>query len=179
MTYAAKGGSVASRVIQFFRENPDETLSAADVAIKFDTPVDHVFNRLRGAVDAGVLIKRPGPVAGRVVYCSARNPLLGHASSVFDMGDKAKRRARKASSFDPSTVIVRDNVPLPPKRSGASTLSAQLAGALEGMSVGQMCELPRGVRGTAAKVITGLNKTGAHYELRALGDDKIGVWRTA
>jgi DNA-binding IscR family transcriptional regulator len=173
MSYQTKPGSVADRVLKFFAANPDELLSAADVALKFDVPVDHVFNQLRGAVDAGLLIKKPGPVAGRVLYAPGRNPALGKARSGFDLGDMARRGKRGA--VDVSALAVRDGVPLPPRQD----LSGQLLALLLSLKEGQSVEVPVAVRGTLARAVTRANKTAARrYEARKLGD-LMGVWRTA
>ncbi|MDR2155933.1 MAG: hypothetical protein LBE78_13075 [Burkholderiaceae bacterium] len=68
--YRPRPDSVAGRVIDFFHSNPDEELSTADIAVKFDTHVQNVTGKLIGAVDAGVIVKKAGE-KGRVIYALA------------------------------------------------------------------------------------------------------------
>lgn len=43
-------GSVASRLVEFFRDNPDEELTAADVCVKFGAPETDVFDLIEPAL---------------------------------------------------------------------------------------------------------------------------------
>lgn len=49
---------MAFRVLEFLCANPDESLSAADVAVKFDCTRNNVHTLLAPAVSAGSLIRR-------------------------------------------------------------------------------------------------------------------------
>lgn len=59
-TYIPRHGSLAERLLEFFRRNPDEELSRADIALKFDVLVTSVHTGLATALDHGQLqwIKR-------------------------------------------------------------------------------------------------------------------------
>lgn len=51
-------GSLAQRVVDWFRENPLEELTAGDIAIKFGVAVPGgVCSQLAGAVRAGLLVR--------------------------------------------------------------------------------------------------------------------------
>jgi hypothetical protein len=56
-TYTPQRNGVAERVVAFFRDNPDEELTRADIVAKFDCKAASVDVMLRPAVDAGLLAK--------------------------------------------------------------------------------------------------------------------------
>lgn len=53
--YIPRAGSLADRVLDYFRQCPDEELSQADVAAKFDAQRSSVGSCLKPTVDAGLL----------------------------------------------------------------------------------------------------------------------------
>lgn len=55
-TYIPRHGTLADRVLEWFRKNPDEELSRADVAMKFEVPQVSVQACLQAAVVGGELI---------------------------------------------------------------------------------------------------------------------------
>lgn len=59
--YRPKPGSVADRVLAFFRANPDEELSSPDIAAKFGVNQDGVRVLLRSAIAAEYLAVRQAP----------------------------------------------------------------------------------------------------------------------
>lgn len=65
--YIPRTGSLAERAIAFFRANPEEELTPADMATKFHREYGSVDQSLRGAICAGLLakVKRED---GTVVY---------------------------------------------------------------------------------------------------------------
>lgn len=68
--YLPRHGSLAERVIEWFRKNPEEELSRPDIALKFELSQSSVQACLQTAVDNGELIwvKRSGQ--GGVYRCS-------------------------------------------------------------------------------------------------------------
>jgi hypothetical protein len=58
MTYTPQENGTAARVIAFFRDNPDEELTRADIAAKFSCKPGSIDVMLRPAVDSGLLMKR-------------------------------------------------------------------------------------------------------------------------
>lgn len=79
--YLPRHGSLAERVIEWFRKNPDEELSRADVAMKFEVSQSSVQACLQTAVDNGELIwvKRSGN--GSVYRSAARQAAPGPAEA--------------------------------------------------------------------------------------------------
>ena len=62
MTHTLYNGSIADRVVQWFRQHPSEELTARDIAIKFNYHRNVVYQRLAVAVREGYLTrstKRP------------------------------------------------------------------------------------------------------------------------
>lgn len=55
-TYIPRHGTLADRVLEWFRKNPEEELSRADVSMKFEVPQSSVQACLQAAVDAGELV---------------------------------------------------------------------------------------------------------------------------
>lgn len=66
-TYSPRTGSLAARVIEFFRANSDEELSNNDIAGKFDVPPTSVSALLQAAV-THALLTRSKPVGSGLVY---------------------------------------------------------------------------------------------------------------
>lgn len=94
----------------------------------------------------------------------------GARSSVFDNGGQATRR-RPYVPFDPATLVIRKNVPMP------AALQQRTSGALallQRMAKGDSVELPeRQVRTlqSAAK------KAGIKIATRKLQDGQFGLWK--
>ena len=65
MSYTAWPGSLADRVIQWFRINREEELLTGDLARKFDVPAANVGACLESARAAGVLGMRKGDDGSR------------------------------------------------------------------------------------------------------------------
>ena len=54
-TYIPQAGGIPHRVLSYFEHNPDDSLTAEDISVKFDAKVASVRNTLRPAVQAGML----------------------------------------------------------------------------------------------------------------------------
>ena len=127
-TYTPREGSVAFRVLEFLCANPDESLSAADVAVKFDCTRNNVHTLLAPAVSAGSLIRREDLEDGELVYrvgsgapaVSAKPAAApGSASNPFGA---ARGAARTPFWVDAGHLAIDSEVPFPPPlRAAAST----------------------------------------------------------
>lgn len=68
-----RAGSLSARVIQWFRAQPDEELTAADIAIKFGVPrPENVHGQLAAAVAGGVLERERERDGATYLYRLAR-----------------------------------------------------------------------------------------------------------
>ena len=126
-TYTPREGSVAFRVLEFLSANPDESLSADEVAIKFDCTRNNVHTLLAPAVSAGSLIRRQDLEDGELVYrVGSGAPAVivkpaaapGSASNPFGA---ARGAARTPFWIDAGQIAIDSGVPLPPPRGAAST----------------------------------------------------------
>ena len=119
-TYTPREGSVAFRVLEFLCANPDESLSAADVAVKFDCTRNNVHTLLAPAVSAGSLIRRADPEDGELVYrvgsgapAVSAKPAAAPGSAANPFG-AARGPARSPFRIDVTQIAIDADVPLPP-----------------------------------------------------------------
>ena len=180
-TYTPREGSVAFRVLEFLCANPDEWLSAADVAVKFDCTRNNVHTLLAPAVSAGSLIRREDLEDGELVYrvgsgapaVSAKPAAApGSASNPFGA---ARGPARSPFRIDVTQIAIDADVPLPPptrRRIDWPSVFARMA-------PGDSFALPAGAKSAIAKAVTDHKKaTGQEFTTR-LVDGGIRVWRVS
>ncbi len=197
-TYTPKPDSLAGRVCQFFVDNDDEELSAADLAMKFDVPRSSISALLAAAIGAGLLRRVPGqsmpfyaagphiarlrPAPPPVAAAAPAAPPA--AASVFAAGAaaaKAARRQRKLlPPFDPHAIEIKTGVPIPlPRNHREAAAKSSYQQLLERLPVGGMVELET----TRAKsLLSCAKKLGIKGLTTRLLDDegqRTGVWRTA
>lgn len=131
-TYTPREGSVAFRVLEFLCANPDESLSAADVAVKFDCTRNNVHTLLAPAVSAGSLIRREDLEDGELVYrVGSGAPAVsvkpaaapGSASNPFGA---ARGAARTPFWIDAGQLAIDSGVPLPPPHASPHRLDQRL-----------------------------------------------------
>ena len=131
-TYFPREGSVAYRVLEFLSANPDESLSAAEVAIKFDCTRNNVHTLLAPAVSAGSLNRKEDPEDGELVYrigsgapaVSAKPAAApGSASNPFGA---ARGAARTPFWVDAGQLAIDSDVPLPPPYAPPHRLAQRL-----------------------------------------------------
>lgn len=179
-TYTPREGSVAFRVLEFLSANPDESLSADEVAIKFDCTRNNVHTLLAPAVSAGSLIRgqdledgelvyRVGSGAPAVIVKPAAAP--GSASNPFGA---ARGPARSPFRIDVTQIAIDADVPLPPTRRRIDWPSV-----FARMAPGDSFALPAGAKSAIAKAVTDHKKaTGQEFTTR-LVDGGIRVWRVS
>lgn len=177
--YVPEPGSVAFKVIEFFTTNPEEQLSAGDIAAKFDKPARNVHSLLARAIEAGLLTRKEDPSEGELVYVlgkghpSVRPNLAAHPT----LPPRAKASSRQRPPvLDVRDIPIRKGVPLPPKFKSQSTDWHSLLSRLE---VGDSFEVGKAYRSTLTKVASDLSKDGRAFQVRAIDAASIGCWRTA
>ena len=180
-TYTPREGSVAFRVLEFLCANPDESLSAADVAVKFDCTRNNVHTLLAPAVSAGSLIRRADPEDGELVYrvgsgapaVSAKPAAApGSASNPFGA---ARGAARTPFWVDAGQLAIDSDVPLPPP----TRRRIDWPSVFVRMAPGDSFALPARAKSSIAKAITDDKKaTGREFATR-LVDGGIRVWRVS
>ena len=116
------------------------------------------------------------PTRQRTVPASAAGrPQTTAVSSVFDQVKPSKPSRPRAEAFDPLTVSIRKNQPLPPPVTGpgAGSRSAVL---LNRMAKDDCAVLPHQ---QARSVVAHARKIGVKVALRRLDEKTSGVWRLA
>ena len=163
--YTPSADSIAHKVIEFFRANPEESLDKECIAVKFGCSSRSVHTGLGPAVQAGVLERKENLADGELVY------------SLGDVGNLGGTKKRQPFQLDGDAVVIEKNVPLPTAfRKGQSNF----ADIFNRMAVGDSFELPIAGRNLASASITAYKKThpGVDLATRTLGD-KVRVWRLA
>ena len=180
-TYTPREGSVAFRVLEFLCANPDESLSAADVAVKFDCTRNNVHTLLAPAVGAGSLNRKEDLEDGELVYrigsgapaVSAKPAAApGSASNPFGA---ARGAARTPFWVDAGQLAIDSDVPLPPP----TRRRIDWPSVFVRMAPGDSFALPARAKSSIAKAITDDKKaTGREFATR-LVDGGIRVWRVS
>lgn len=197
-TYIPRTGSLSDRVLDYFRQQPQEELTSADIAAKFEVSRGSVMASLQTAVANGAL-EYTRNTELEFVY------RLPGAKSVVEVlaptdGDKSVgvRNAMKAI-----TGLKRGAVSLPASALDFTTLKAETGVPLQGKAktdAGQSkwaplfalltepdtsVEIPAAWKSAVAAQATKQNvaakKAGRpnHYVVRHTSTDKARVWRTA
>ena len=112
------------------------------------------------------------PLRSRMTAGSQPPPATSAASSVFDLGRKAKPALVPRSKLDVDAVTIKRGVPVPPPQVGAASPYAQL---LDRMKPGDMVELPYrqgyGLLSMAKKLKITVTR-------RTLKVGMLSIWRT-
>lgn len=195
-TYCPRSGSMPAQVIQFFQNNLKQSITGAEIGLKFNTPSSGVFGMLKSALDAGFLSHTGGvyaagndidqaPEYGAVDQADATiaqartTPLNAFGAPIKPQVDqpppKPAPKAKQALP-DPSTLVLEDDVPLPTGKRAAVDWDA----LLKRMQPGQSCQLPRAAHSTLTKAVTARHKsTDQKFVVGKVSDIAIRVWRTA
>lgn len=167
-TYIPRGDSLPSKVLEFFRQNPDEELTIDDIASKYAAARNSVHTNLSKSVDAH-MVQRSRNDDGEYVYKAG--PALGTSHN-----SKAAQTAPVVAAPVPE-YVVEDGVAIPPK---LGELSLKLKDLMESLQPGQSSAVPIRQRDTLNKLIghaNGENKK--QFVSRRINEAQIRVWRTA
>jgi hypothetical protein len=178
--YQPRGDSLAAHVIGYFRNNPEEELSMADIGLKWAEPRAGIKTKLAGAIEAGMLKCSPAWVysAGDKLHetaMPAAAPATAPARTAIDGVWSARREG--ATAVDPATVPLDDGVPFQSKRASQRTDWTLL---LNRMQPGHSCLLPREKRCQLTVAIAAMHKAQAgKFATRTILPEKtqIRLWR--
>lgn len=139
--YTPKPGSVADQVIAFFEENPDEELTRADIAQKFDTAHATVDSTLQLAVARGCLVRernRSMEMVWKLGRVKAQRDLSRAAEAPIPATvPRTSPFAASALDFDPLSIKVRKGVRL---KTAAQRLEEKFDQLFESFEVGDSAE---------------------------------------
>lgn len=169
------GEALRTRVLGFFANNPDESLTAADISRKFSVGIRLVPEALIPAVAAGNLrLNSHGD------YSAGRAPARNTAPAATATATPAKRRSSaELPPLPPAAALrVEPGIPLPdrPKPKG---LQSPYTPIFQAMNAGDSVALPT----DAARRLIGSaqhlgKKLGRKYIHRQLGNGQSRIWRT-
>lgn len=200
MTYLPEPGTLPARVCAFFTLNPEEALSAADIALKFDVPANHVGTRLADALTHKLLerFRAEGSLAWQ--YRAGRNiaaasPPAQHrpdgingtaapfpASPLAPPVNKRGQHRNKEPLPDELLSAVESGVPMPAVRTGVKRRT-NWSLLFERMDKPGLCSslLPLTHRIAAISAIKKrkeLQQPGT-FIARRVSDTHFRIWRTA
>lgn len=192
-TYTPRTGSLADRVVSYFRQQPEEELTRADVASKFDVPRASVQACLKDAVEDH-LINYNLAEDGQWVYTAGKTLQDKPAWPGTPAGATAERApgvSRRGivklppSVLDFSALQAEKGVPLVGKSLGVAGVS-KWAPLFEKLSEPDTSvQFPAAWKSAVAAKATKFNvaakKAGRpeHYMVRITGPATARIWRTA
>lgn len=200
--YTPREGTLADRALAFFRQHPDEELSQADVALKFDAQRSSVKTCLAPSVSAGLInwglnaenswvytagaALRKGPAPGPFDALS-RGADLGKAEAAVSARPTPQRgrAVLPPALLDFTSLKVERGVPLTGRSQGVAGMSkwAQLFAMLNEPDTS--VEIPESWKIAVAAQATKLNAankkagTPTEYKVRMTEPGKVRIWRLA
>lgn len=181
-TYRPREGSLASQVLGFFVNNPDEELDLEAITEKFDASRGNIHTLLGGCIDAGLLV-RDRNKDGEWIYKPGR---AGPKEVDMDRVHKTKAKPKATSGFkaprkdiDLSALTVDDDVPYTTARDKGHNKWQPMFDKLT--KPGQSIALPLEVQGAVAAVANKINKlkTQGTYRVAKVNATTCRVWRIA
>lgn len=180
-SYYPRTDSFPAQVCGFFANNPDEVLTIDDMVDKFmPASRGNIHTQLALALEAKLLSRRRDD-QGEYIY--GKGPQLkitgwvDTASAPASAPAPAAKAKAKRAVLDLSTIVIRDDVPLPNKnlRTG---LIVQLMQLLNGLKPGQSFELPVGGKSVLQKAVQQVHVASkARFSVRVdETTQKVGVW---
>lgn len=201
-TYCPRAGSLPARVIQYFAAHMGDTLSAYEIAQKFDAPREGLVTNLKMAVEAGFLNFADGkytvgesideaPDYGKLAaidetIAKAKNGGAPSAHNVFATAvqvahEKKSRTASYASVrhiLDIANLKVEEDVPYFPNGTAAMGKWEPLFSKL--VKKGQSIAVPAHLRGALAAAANKRNKENrGTFKVALASPDTARIWRIA
>lgn len=175
-------GTVPARVIQWFADNPDEELYAADIAIRFDTARESIATALRRAVDAGLLAcEKPTRhnTPGGAIYRAGPLCVQGAERLRQAITARCKVSRQVLPEIDLTTLQVERGVPIaPPYAAKGRTRYDAMFDLLT--EPGLSTALPFGYKGSVEKAaLLYTKRTGRRLRVVRESIDRIRVHRVA
>jgi len=182
--YTPLPGSLADRVVAWFRINPEEELLRSDIASKFNCHSNTVEASLATAMANKLINKTRCPETGATIF--KVGPNIDQAAPSLPAMNPAKQGKRggprkRLPLLDLETIKVRHDVPPPDPAAFQRTagLYSQLLNKLDKPNAST--ELPIAYRGAITKAAAKYCKENPSVKLvvRTINENTIGVWRTA
>jgi hypothetical protein len=202
-TYIPRTGSLADRVLDYFRQCPDEELGQADIATKFEVPRGSISACLKAAVDGGSLRYEHNADLEYVYTLGTKPAANAPAPSPVDVLASGGAIGKSNATPKPKTAPLRGRVDLPPALLDFSNLQVERGVPLTGKAYGAAgvskwaplfamltepgtsVEFPANWKSAVAAQSTKLNvahkKAGEpnEYKVRITDNGKARIWRMA
>jgi hypothetical protein len=192
MSYTPAAGTLPHRVCAYFVKHPEEKLSAADIALKFDvdangipanlaTAMTHkLVERVRGAYRGGPNLHKQALDTDSSSSSAAPAPLAAFPRPAFPATPRATRKRARLPVLDVSALPIEADVPLPPARSGGRSTDWPVL--FERLTKAGLCSSPlpieqkHSLKNAADKWF---KAHGGTFAIRTISDTHLRIWRTA
>lgn len=178
INYTPRSDSLAAQVVAFFRANPDERLTADDVAQKWDVNRKSVHTLLARSLDVQ-LLQREQSTDGEWIYAAgAMLPMTAVPEPKPARSSKAFGFSSPRHAFDLDAAEVEEDVPYMPGGIKGQSKWGPLFDKLE--KPGQSIAIPGQVKSAvaAAAIKRNAEKRGT-FRVQMTGPDAARVWRVA
>lgn len=172
-SYIPKAGSLAARLIAYFKANPGEELSRHDVATKFGVAPASIDNSVLSAVQHGFLASGTNDESVRV--WRAGKAIAKAVLVSEDAPPQRRRRSVQTKALPaPAEIRVEANVPIPDKPPRGDTYTK----LFEGMKPNDSFSVPADVGKRMYEHARRWGvKVGRKFTLRHLDDKEARIWR--
>lgn len=181
MSYQPREGSLPARLCAFFTANPEEELSAADIAQKYDTPAANIAANLAAPLAHGFIVRAKDGVykAGEKLLQAKGAPspqTSGFKGWLAQQGlDDGKGGGAGAALPAPESLLIEDGVPIPQPM---SEQVLRFAGVFGSMKCGQSFKCEQAVSKT---LVTAANRWGKghgrRFIVRRVTETTARIWR--
>lgn len=177
LRYRPESGSLAARVLAWFALNPEEELTSADIAQKFDVASSsHVSPSLTPPLAHGLLARGPGGSGYRPGPAFSAWAEHQRQGGMVRAVQQKPQRSAPPPTLDPFAVPIAGGVIRPTGRRGAPmTLQFQVFTLLERLEPNTHAELPWAYRHLISAANTRYRKTHPDRQIGCTGDEARGV----
>lgn len=176
-TYTPHPDSLPGKVVAFFRDNSDETLTLDDVVTKWNATRNNIHTQLGRAITERILM-RERSADGEYIYCAGPRLNNGEAPKAKPVEGKPKGSTSVRLHFDIDSVQVEDDVPF---TAAAQKGQGKWDPLFEKLTkVGQSAAIPAEIKKAVAAAAIKRNKEKrGTYRVQLTSANEARVWRVA
>jgi hypothetical protein len=181
MSYQPREGSLAHRLCAFFTANPEEELSCADIAQKYDVHAKQVPALLSSALGGGFIVRAKQGIykGGPKLETQAGAPppqTSGFKGWLARQGlEEGKGGGAGAALPAPESLVIEDGVPIPQPM---SEQMLRFAGVFGQMTCGQSFKCDQAVSKALISAANRWGKSqGRRFIVRRVTETTARIWR--
>lgn len=176
-TYIPKPGTLPARMCEYFIANPDEELTRADVAAKFEVAGSSIDGAISSAVVNGMIATKNNEEMMRVWIAGANLPRKGFKGWLQRKGQKSSEgRPPPAALPEPDAIVIEKGVPLAVAANLRTRRYEPIFAKMEiGDSFGVSREAAKKLISAAHAFAKPLSRK---FALRQLDESTSRIWRT-